>query len=91
VAVSHSKTTTADDIDATGSRGGSEVGFEIGDQVRDGTHVGTVTDVGTVLVHMTTTDGASRVACPWELVRIRSSHQGLDPYSRQREITTYTA
>jgi hypothetical protein len=74
--MSHSKATTPHDIDAPGSRGGREVGFEIGDQVRVGTHVGTVTDVGTVLVHMTTTDGASRMACPWELVRIRPHMKG---------------
>jgi hypothetical protein len=50
---------------------GSQVRFQIGDKVREGTHVGTVTDVGTVLVQMKTTDGRFRMACPWELVKTR--------------------
>ena len=48
---------------------GSQVEFQIGDNVREGMHVGTVTDVGTVLVQVKTTDGRLRVVCPWELVR----------------------
>lgn len=48
--------------------------FRRGDVVRDGTHVGTVADVGTVLVQIETTAGASRMVCPWELVRLRASH-----------------
>lgn len=51
--------------------------FQIGDTVRDGTYVGTVTDVGTVLVQVEARDGTSRVVCPWELVRIRTLHDGL--------------
>jgi small-conductance mechanosensitive channel len=48
---------------------GSQVEFQIGDNVREGMHVGTVTDVGTVLIQVKTTDGRLRVVCPWELVR----------------------
>jgi small-conductance mechanosensitive channel len=48
--------------------------FQIGDLVRAGTHTGTVTDVGTVLIQVKILDGDSRVVCPWELVRIRGSH-----------------
>jgi hypothetical protein len=48
--------------------------FQIGDAVRAGMHVGTVTDVGTVLVQVTTNEGTSRVVCPWELVRVRGSN-----------------
>jgi Mechanosensitive ion channel len=49
-----------------------EVKFQIGDKVREGMHFGTVTDVGTVLIQVKTHEGASRVVCPWELVRIRA-------------------
>jgi small-conductance mechanosensitive channel len=48
---------------------GSQVKFQIGDNVREGIHVGTVTDVGTVLIQVKTTDGRLRVVCPWELVK----------------------
>jgi small-conductance mechanosensitive channel len=48
---------------------GSQVEFQIGDNVREGVHVGTVTDVGTVLIQVKTTDGRLRVVCPWELVK----------------------
>jgi len=48
---------------------GSQVEFQIGDNVREGMHVGTVTDVGTVLIQVKTTDGRLRVVCPWELVK----------------------
>ena len=51
--------------------------LQIGDKVRAGSHVGTVTDVGTVLVQVKTNEGTSRVVCPWELVRIRSADDGL--------------
>jgi hypothetical protein len=50
---------------------GTHVEFQIGDNVREGMHVGTVTDVGTVLIQVKTTDGRLRVVCPWELVRTR--------------------
>jgi hypothetical protein len=44
-------------------------------------HVGTVTDVGTMLVQIKTTTGTSRMVCPWELVRLRVPHDGhsFDP------------
>jgi hypothetical protein len=49
--------------------------FRIGDEVRDGLRVGTVTDVGTMLVQVKTTIGTSRMVCPWELVRLRTPHE----------------
>lgn len=49
--------------------------FSVGDEVREGTHVGTVTDVGTVLIQVKTSGGTSRMLCPWELVRVRPSSQ----------------
>jgi hypothetical protein len=51
--------------------------FQIGDKVREGLHVGTVTDVGTVLIQVKTSEGTSRVVCPWELVPMRPSHDGI--------------
>ena len=42
--------------------------FRIGDKVRLGTRVGTITDVGTVLIQVKTAEGGIRVVCPWELV-----------------------
>ena len=51
--------------------------FCIGDEVRDGLHVGTVTDVGTVLIRVDTTMGASRMVCPWDLVRVGRAHGHL--------------
>ena len=51
--------------------------FQIGDEVRAGTRIGTVTDVGTVLVQVKTHEGTSRVVCPWELVLIRGSRTGF--------------
>ena len=53
--------------------------FCVGDKVREGQHVGTVTDVGTVLIQVTTSMGESRMVCPWDLVRVGSSHDGLSP------------
>jgi hypothetical protein len=46
------------------------VNFETGDRVRDGMHVGTVTDVGTVLVQVKPDEGRLRVVCPWELMKV---------------------
>jgi len=46
------------------------VKFQIGDRVRDGMHVGTVTDVGTVLIQVKSDEGGLRVVCPWELAKI---------------------
>jgi class 3 adenylate cyclase len=50
------------------------VNFQIGDTVRVGARVGTITDVGTVLIQYQTNDGL-RVACPWEVVKIPSLPQ----------------
>jgi hypothetical protein len=47
--------------------------FHIGDEVRHGTRIGTVTDVGTVLLHVRTTDGTSRAVCPWDIVKVSAS------------------
>lgn len=47
--------------------------FSVGDVVRNGTRIATVTDVGTVLVAVTTAMGTPRMVCPWELVRLRAS------------------
>jgi hypothetical protein len=57
--------------DGTAIMEGTQVKFQIGDQVRDGFRVGTVTDVGTVLIQVKTTEGRLRVVCPWELVKTR--------------------
>jgi hypothetical protein len=49
--------------------------FCIGDEVREGTRVGTVTDVGTLLIQIKTTLGMSRVVCPWEVVKVRPAQR----------------
>jgi hypothetical protein len=59
-----------------GSRARRNARFRVGDVVREGMHVGTVTDVGTMLVKIETTMGTSRMVCPWELVRLRAAHDG---------------
>ena len=51
---------------------GRQVKFQIGDEVRDGMRIGTITDIGTMLIQFKTNDGCLRVACPWEVVRIPS-------------------
>jgi hypothetical protein len=43
--------------------------FRIGDKVQLGSRVGVITDVGTILIQVKTTEGNLRVVCPWELVR----------------------
>jgi len=53
--------------------GRNRVTFQIGDEVRDGMHVRAVTDVGTVLIQVKTSDGRLRVACPWELVKTQQA------------------
>jgi hypothetical protein len=63
--------TSAHDRSLIRSLGGSEVKFHIGDKVKLGsTRIGTITDVGTVLIQVKTSDGSLRVVCPWEVVRI---------------------
>jgi hypothetical protein len=47
-----------------------KMNFHVGDEVKVGTRVGTITDVGTVLIHVKTAEGGLRVVCPWELVKI---------------------
>jgi len=58
-----------------GIRGGTKVKFQVGDKVREGTRLGTVTDVGTMLIQVRTNLGTTRVVCPWDLVPIRASHE----------------
>ena len=50
---------------------GMQMNLHIGDKVRVGTRVGTITDVGTILIEVKATDGSVRMVCPWELVRTR--------------------
>jgi hypothetical protein len=64
------------------------VKFQIGDRVREGTHVGTVTDVGTVLIQVKSDEGGLRVACPWELVKIGTLGCGLGKPVRRSWIGT---
>jgi len=47
--------------------------FKMGDEVRAGTRVGTVTDIGTILIQVTTNEGTPRLVCRWELVRVQPS------------------
>ena len=49
--------------------GGRHMKFQIGDAVQVGARIGTITDVGTVLIQFKTNEGL-RVACPWEVVKI---------------------
>lgn len=58
------------------SRGCRNTPLRIGDVVRDGMHVCTVTDVGTMLIAIKTSTGTPRMVCPWEIVRLRGSHDG---------------
>ena len=45
--------------------------FHVGDKVKLGSaRIGTITDVGTVLIQVKTSEGRLRVVCPWEVVRI---------------------
>jgi hypothetical protein len=48
-----------------------------GDRVREGLRVGTVTDVGTMLIQIETSLGNRRMVCPWELVRLRAPHEAI--------------
>jgi hypothetical protein len=49
--------------------------FRKGDRVREGMHVGTVTDVGTMLIRFETSVGAMRMVCPWELAPMPASEE----------------
>jgi hypothetical protein len=50
-----------------------QVNFHIGDKVQLDTRAGVITDVGTILIQVKTTEGSMRVVCPWELVRTRDT------------------
>jgi hypothetical protein len=52
--------------------------FQIGDKVQVGMRVGTITDVGTVLIQVKTSEASLRVVCPWEVVRIVGRHDSHD-------------
>ena len=52
--------------------------FQIGDAVQVGARIGTISDVGTVLIQFKTNDGCLRVACPWEVVKIPSLPQRVN-------------
>jgi hypothetical protein len=49
--------------------------FQIGDAVQVGARIGTIIDVGTVLIQFKTNDGCLRMACPWEVVKLPSLPQ----------------
>jgi hypothetical protein len=44
--------------------------FQIGDAVQVGARIGTIVDVGTVLIQFKTNDGCLRATCPWEVAKI---------------------
>jgi hypothetical protein len=55
------------------------VKFHVGDKVKLGsTRIGTITDVGTVLIQVKTSEGSLRVVCLWEVVRILGRRNGPD-------------
>ena len=49
--------------------------LQIGDAVQVGARIGTIIDVGTVLIQFKTNDGCLRVACPWKVVKLPSLPQ----------------
>jgi hypothetical protein len=52
--------------------------FQIGDAVQVGARIGTIFDVGTILIQFKTNDGCLRVTCPWEVVKIPSLPQRVN-------------
>jgi hypothetical protein len=54
--------------------------FQIGDAVQVGARIGTIIDVGTVLIQFKTNDGCLRVACPWEVVKLPSLPQRVSQH-----------
>ncbi len=63
--------TNAHDRNLPSSLGGTEVKLHVGDSVKLGsTRIGTITDVGTFLVQVKTSEGRLCVVCPWEVVPI---------------------
>ena len=59
--------------------------FCVGDKVREGLHVGTVTDVGGVLIEVKTTIGDSRMVCPSGLVKCAPHTTPSAPTQRHYE------
>jgi hypothetical protein len=53
-----------------------------------GTRVGSITDIGTVLVEVKTNDGCLRVACPWEVVTTSSVPRGSAPNFESEPTTS---
>jgi hypothetical protein len=64
---------SARDAYTSGCHAGMQWKFHIGDKVKFGGCAGTITDVGTVLIQIITTEGRMRMACLWELVKTRDS------------------
>jgi hypothetical protein len=58
------------DGDGFSSLGDMSVKFQISHRVQEGTRLGTITDVGTLLIQVKSDEGRLRVVCPWELVKI---------------------
>jgi hypothetical protein len=77
MAMTHPVASNARGENVSESFRGGKMKFQVGDKVREGMHVGVITDVGTVLIHVRTNEGGSRVVCPWELVPIPASHDGI--------------
>jgi hypothetical protein len=75
--MTYPRQTSAGDGMPIEGRGGRHVKFQLGDTVQVGTRVGTITDIGTVVIQFKTNDGCLRVACPWEVERISSLPQRL--------------
>lgn len=52
--------------------------LHLGDTVPVGTRIGTITDIGTVIIQFKTNDGCLHVACPWEVLRICAPPQSAE-------------
>jgi hypothetical protein len=52
--------------------------FQIADAVQVGARIGTIVDVGTVLIQLKTNDGCLRVTCPWEVAKLPSLPQRVN-------------
>lgn len=53
--------------------------FHIGEKIQVGMRIGTISDIGTVLIQFKTNDGCRRIACPWDVVKISSPPQRSAP------------
>jgi len=51
--------------------------FQIGDKVREGYMSAQLPTSAPVLIQVKTSEGTSRVVCPWELVLMRASRDGI--------------